>query len=388
MIIKRTYFNIIEKNIINLDENEEEVIKKIKKYINDCNDFNDQNNSIRCIWYFIKGNNKNKKEINLLELIKNEFKNKIPIIIIYSQATIKSDFDKAYQDFTEKGFIIIPVLSERIELFGGLFLEPHGLDNLLRKTLEICKKSFKDEMFENILNYILKMNIQFLENINQERIINNFFQIIDDFISNYNNFLDKKDFIEFITHIFLKNILDLIFDININSNYFKYVKDFINKNYEKLIEYNNYIVNQLKPILRYKAILLLNEQVKIEKLYNKNILIKNKRDLNEIEKSIKDEIFLNLIRKYYIAFIIKDGYFYLSGLLIDNLNKSIYKYVMEDKKKEFIYYLEKNNFEFFQKMKEIYAGGEDSGFGDLNSNNLPPAKNLLTFNPNIIKIIK
>ena len=383
---KQPYFNIIEKNIINLNENEE-VLNKIRKFIHKQNNFNDQNNSIRCIWYFIKGNNQDLKEIKLLELIKNQFKNNIPIIIIYSQATNKSDFDKAYKEFNEKGFIIIPVLSERIELFGGLVLEPHGLDNLLRETLEACKKSFKDEIFENILDYTLKMNIECLEIINKERIKNNYYQIKDDIISNYNNFLDKKGVIQFIVDIFLKNIQKYFFEININAEDFKYVIDFINNNYDKLIEYYNMnISNILNPILKDKAIELLNEQVKLEKIYNMNMLIKNKRDLNEFEKSIEltaKNIFLNYIQLNYIAFLIKASYFFLSELIIDNLNKRNYKYVIEDKKKEFIYSLEQNNLEFFKKMKEIYLGeesGDNSGFYDLYPNNLPPAKNLLDRN--------
>ena len=205
--LQKSYFNIIEK-ISFLDENKEvvNIFNNIIDYLSKTNNFNDQNNSIWCIWYFITGTYFDQKEIDLLKILKNYYKDTIPIIIIYTQAINISDYNKVLHVYEENGLNLIPVLAEKVELFSGSFLEAHGIYNLLRETLDTCKTSFKN-IIHDILNYII-LNIKYdFSNINRNYEKNNFHQIIDDFKLNYKNVLKRESFIEFITNILFKKII-------------------------------------------------------------------------------------------------------------------------------------------------------------------------------------
>ena len=116
--------NIIEENQINFDNEEiQYILKKTKDHTNKKNIINDQNDSIRCLWYLITGNNSDKKEIEIIKELKNNYKNKIPIIIIYTKASNKFEYDIVLKEYKENGLDLISILAEKIELFGGQYLK-------------------------------------------------------------------------------------------------------------------------------------------------------------------------------------------------------------------------------------------------------------------------
>ena len=158
---------------------------------------------------------------------------------------------------------MIPILAEKIELFGGQYLEEHGIDNLLNVTLDSCKISFKDNLDEALTNIILNIIDDFSIK-NKEFKEQNLTQLLDDFISNYKN----ENFIEFITNVLLKNLYKSINQENINNEDNIFVQQFLNKPFKELIEYtNNDIINymNIKSLIKEKTIELLNEQVQLEK---------------------------------------------------------------------------------------------------------------------------
>ena len=368
--IEKSYLNIIEENKINFDNEEiQYILKKIKDYINKKNIINDQNDSIRCLWYLITGNNSDKKEIEIIKELKNNYKNKIPIIIIYTKASNKSEYDKVLKEYKENGLDLIPILAEKIELFGGQYLEEHGIDNLLNVTLDSCKISFKDNLDEALTNIILNIIDDFSIK-NKEFKEQNLTQLLDDFISNYKN----ENFIEFITNVLLKNLYKSINQENINNEDNIFVQQFLNKHFKELIEYtNNDIINymNIKSLIKEKTIELLNEQVQLEKKYNTNMLVENKRDLDEFEISIESglkENFIYLAQRYYISFIIENIYPNLVDSLIKMLNNSINEYIYEKKEKELRYLLEEKYSEFQNEIKNIFLSKNED---------LPPAKKVV-----------
>ena len=368
--IEKSYLNIIEENKINFDTEEiQNILKKIKDYINKKNIINDQNDSIRCLWYLITGNNSDKKEIEIIKELKNNYKNKIPIIIIYTKASNKSEYDKVLKEYKENGLDLIPILAEKIELFGGQYLEEHGIDNLLNVTLDSCKISFKDNLDEALTNIILNIIDDFSIK-NKEFKEQNLTQLLDDFISNYKN----ENFIEFITNVLLKNLYKSINQENINNEDNIFVQQFLNKHFKELIEYtNNDIINymNIKSLIKEKTIELLNEQVQLEKKYNTNMLVENKRDLDEFEISIESglkENFIYLAQRYYISFIIENIYPNLVDSLIKMLNNSIKEYIYEKKEKELRYLLEEKYSEFQNEIKNIFLSKNED---------LPPAKKVV-----------
>ena len=368
--IEKSYLNIIEENQINFDNEEiQNILKKIKDYINKKNIINDQNDSIRCLWYLITGNNSDKKEIEIIKELKNNYKNKIPIIIIYTKASNKSEYDKVLKEYKENGLDLIPILAEKIELFGGQYLEEHGIDNLLNVTLDSCKISFKDNLDETLTNIILNIIDDFLIKYKELK-EQNLTQLLDDFISNYKN----ENFIEFITNVLLKNLYKSINQENINNEDNIFVQQFLNKHFKELIEYtNNDIINymNIKSLIKEKTIELLNEQVQLEKKYNTNMLVENKRDLDEFEISIESglkENFIYLAQRYYISFIIENIYPNLVDSLIKMLNNSINEYIYEKKEKELRYLLEEKYSEFQNEIKNIFLSKNED---------LPPAKKVV-----------
>ena len=368
--IEKSYLNIIEENKINFDNEEiQYILKKIKDYINKKNIINDQNDSIRCLWYLITGNNSDKKEIEIIKELKNNYKNKIPIIIIYTKASNKFEYDIVLKEYKENGLDLISILAEKIELFGGQYLEEHGIDNLLNVTLDSCKISFKDNLDEALTNIILNIIDDFSIK-NKEFKEQNLTQLLDDFISNYKN----ENFIGFITNILLKNLYKFINQENIHNEDNIFVQQFLNKHFKELIEYtNNDIINymNIKSLIKEKTIELLNEQVQLEKKYNTNMLIENKRDLDEFETSIESglkENFIYLAQRYYISFIIENIYSSLIDSLIKMLNNSINEYINEKKEKELRYLLEEKYSEFQNEIKNIFLSKNED---------LPPAKKVV-----------
>ena len=96
-------------------------------------------------------------------------------------------------------------------------MEPFGLDNLVKQTLDSCKKALKGDMRtvmtnkieKHILNLLLLKNKYISNYIYEESILN--------FISNYKILKKDDDFINYIIDLFEYNIKYFI-DKNMNIN--------------------------------------------------------------------------------------------------------------------------------------------------------------------------
>ena len=317
------------------------IMKDAQNYIKAQLSTNDINNFVHCIWYCITGDRFEQAEIDLLNALKHTYPdNKIPIIIVYTQATDENminDMKKYIKEINinEK---FIKVLAERKKLIDKNYLEAFGLDELLNETFKKCKLAIKGDMHSVMTNNISQhiKNILTEENSSIKKYITE--QVILFFIKDYKNVKNDDEFKKYIIDIYESNI-KYFFNIdnsdnssnnsdseNIikNSYLINHCNDFIN--YYK-IQANN-IIN---PNLKEFSIKFIDFQVIKEKENEININFKNKRCLNDFVNSSSNFLnnnFYYLIQKYYIKNVILLYLNKLSKSFEDNSNEII-KYLLE-----------------------------------------------------------
>jgi predicted GTPase len=333
---KIPYLRLIDTRGIELNVNygAEAIKNDATNYIRDQLNTNDINNFVSCIWYCITGNRFQQVEIDLLNALRSSYgDNTIPIIVVYTQAVDKKAITEMEQYIKDKNInaTFITVLADRKELVNNYYVESYGLDILLKETLIKCKKAIKGDMrsvmVNNISNYIkdllIKENSYIREYINEITILN--------FINKKYTILNEANFEEYIINIYGNNI----------KYFFGKEKENINKQSfncfqnSELIknDYNNYksfCVQRTKEIIgddkEKLSIELLDLQAKTEKEKNNNILIKNKRALDDFIKTTSqflEDNFYCLAQKLYISFIIKNIANNLSISFENHLNNLI-----------------------------------------------------------------
>ena len=141
-------------------------------------------------------------EIDLL----NSLRNKIPIIIVYTQATDDEAFSemaKYIKDKRIEGYYI-KILADRKKLTNGNFLEPFGLDELIRETLKKYGKALQGDMRSVMSNNISQEIEKILQKENSENpsyIKENAVNFVDGY-----KFKNDNDFLIYIIKIFGYNI--------------------------------------------------------------------------------------------------------------------------------------------------------------------------------------
>ena len=309
---KVPFLRLVDTRGIELNYNfgAKEVQKQAQNYINNQLKTDNTNDFIQCIWYCITGTRMEKVEIELLNSLRKVYgNNQIPIIIIYTQATDDTIVNEMKQYIKNKQIEanFIKVLAERKKLVNNNYLEPFGLDNLVKQTLDSCKKALKGDMRtvmtnkieKHILNLLLLKNKYISNYIYEESILN--------FISNYKILKKDDDFINYIIDLFEYNIKYFI-DKNMNINSKQYFKntEFLNIRVKKYFDSVKEKVNEIiNPKIKDFSINFLDYQVKIQIQQNKNIKIENKRCLNDFIKTTTN--FLN------------DNYYFLAQLYFINL---------------------------------------------------------------------
>ena len=134
---------------------------------------NDYNENIQCIYYCISGSHLYEEEIEVIKMLKNNNES-IPVIIVYTMGinkTLNEMMEKFIKSKLKFNLPFINVLSKRCELIGSKFIDSYGLNDLLKITLDECKKSvnlnilniIKEKIYENVCVKILELtkNIKF-----------------------------------------------------------------------------------------------------------------------------------------------------------------------------------------------------------------------------------
>ena len=155
------FLKLIDTRGIELNKNygADEVKKEASRFIEERKETNDPNKFVQCIWYCITGNRFEEVEQNLLTSLRTTYgESKIPIILIYTQATDKTAIDEM-KEYIKKINIevnFIEVLAKRKELVQNQgALEPFGIDELIKETLKKCKNV---SLFAHAPKLLIKLN--------------------------------------------------------------------------------------------------------------------------------------------------------------------------------------------------------------------------------------
>ena len=329
---------------------------------------NNINNFVHCIWYCITGNRFEKAEIDLLKALRGSYgENKIPIIIVYTQATDENTISEMSRHIKSSNIEekFIKILAERKKLTNGSFLDSFGLSELLKETLNKCRKALKGEMRTVMVDNISKHIRNILDEQNshiKKYIIEN---TILDFIKEYKIKTDDE-FIDYILKMYGNNIKYFL-DKNINekniiliknSKFFtfdlKEFTDFYKKETLSIVE------NDLNKI----AYNLLDLQAKTEIELGNNIDIKNRRSHQTfIDSSLLffNDNFYYLSQAYFIYYIFKEDI--LCDFFLKELNNIINKLMNESEVKNNISKCFLKKFKAFENSIKNYS----SSFKNINT---------------------
>ena len=344
------FLKLIDTRGIELNKNygADEVKREASKFIEERKETNDPNKFVQCIWYCITGNRFEEVEQNLLTSLRTTYgESKIPIILIYTQATDKTAIDEM-KEYIKKINIevnFIEVLAKRKELVQNQgALEPFGIDELIKETLKKCKKALNGEMFSVITESISKKIIEMLEkqNFSDKDYITRMMKL--SFINNFGACANKETFLHFIIHLLGFNI-KIFFEkkeLKVNENCTEIFLNsdlFINFIYLMINEYENIADNLIEPMLDIKAREFIDLQVDVQRKCQKEISFKNQRKINDFKISIKDFLIDNyhlIAQKLIINYIFRNIFGKITNEFVNQFNFLTRKILQRDKNKELI----------------------------------------------------
>jgi len=271
-------------NIIQFKE-EKNFFEEIWEYIkgNEKKDKKDFNDSYHCIWFCVNGDRINEDEKNALRKLKNN-NQKIPIIVVFTYALISSDIksmeNQIKQEFPDLQFI--DVLARNIP-----GINQYGLDDLLNLTINTIKSMEENDIFKAVINEYKLKESELTQNIISEIKVDIINKLLEEFMSNFTNFLNENDFEKYIFSLIEKLITAFSFKKEISQKTKLILQKGNTKNYIQ-----SYIVlcqkltkNFMNDILQDKSL----EYLDMELLY----------------KFCKDN-FDFVAQKYFIYRLIKD----------------------------------------------------------------------------------
>ena len=366
---------------LNVKYGADAIKKDAENFIQNQMSSNNINNFVHCFWYCITGNRFEKAEIELLTALRGSYgENKIPIIIVYTQATDDNTIEEMAHHIKESHIDgeFIKVLAEKKKLTNGNYLNSFGLSELLSETLKKCKKALKGEMrtvmVDNIAKYI-QNNLQ-LQNTHVKKYINE--KTILDFIKEYKVKTDDE-FIDYIINIYGNNNKYFL-DNKLTAENFIKIKNskFFNSDIANYINfYKKEASSTVEKDLNNLAYKLLDIQAKKEIELGTNIENKNRRSHKTfIDSSL---LFLN-DNFYYLAQISFINYIFKKDILCktfyDMINTLINNLMNENDvknniSKSFLKKFQKfeNSIKNFSPSFKNINTSPDDGIEDLNNEN-------------------
>lgn len=364
---KRPGLRLIDSRGIEIgSHNITEVIRSVTKNIEDIAKIGDPDKFIHCIWYCIESNSsrvEKEEEDAIIELKDIYEEKKLPIIFVLTKSYNQEEYNKMIQYLNSLGINeIVPVLAKKYTITINnqhMEIKPQNLKELIKLSFDKCKnsgfpsfkKSLKEKIFDNILNYFKEsnnkmnnslQNFNVVNNDNQQQILNNIAFYLNQIISEY---IGKQ-----------------------NSNE---INKLINQNINNFIEnlYNNEQIIQL--INYYKS----DFQNKYEQ--NKGMVMKNFNiTMNEAKSSLNNNI-LKTIENMVITRILR----ILSNKIFYDFNNSIMNYILEEikiRKKNkmninipnyLISEIQKNSDNIYKNLGNMTDYGDEEVNNSLNINN-------------------
>ena len=288
---------------------------------------------IQCIWYCVSNNGIDPQEIEIIKGL-NKGQEVLPLIVVYTNSKNQELVNKMENEIKNNfpNIPFIPTLAKPIENIIGSF----GLDALLKKTFQVCRKAVKGDIFNTIKNKISKK----IKNIFTERNRKIKNEVNREMISNFTNNYKSVKFVSNQFSNYINQLLEIIFvgyleipskgKRQLKAKSINYLKnsDSISKPIENYINfYKNNTKEFINPVLNEKAINYLDKQAKKEKYeFKRNMNIENKNNKESFIKII--ETFLNsnfyfISQKYIIYHLITDVRESLSEKVESEFNKLV-----------------------------------------------------------------
>ena len=296
----------ILKDTYNYIQNQEKLVENDDNY----------NNYIQCLWYCLKDNNIEQKEIEVIKSLKKNLQS-LPLIIVSPNSFDKQKVNKMKKEISDNlGDIpFIPVLGKDIKER----IKSYGRDDLLNKTLEICQNAVKGNVFNKIKSKINEQLINTFNDINKDIKININKKILNKFIQEFNEVLNDDKLLEFIFELLEINYIEYMKNNNKeekkhlsseNKNELYNSKKISNFIKDYIAYYKSITKEIVEPILEDKGLEYLDIQVKKEiKEFKHSINVEYKNDKKGFRKII--QTFLNnnfyyISQKYIIYRLITD----------------------------------------------------------------------------------
>ena len=319
------------------------------------NDFNDY---VNCIWYCVADNYIDDKEIEIIKNLRIE-KPFVPLIVVYSYAILQQGFNtvqsRVLKEFPDA--IIIPVLAKKADSYNSF-----GLDNLLEKTIEVCKKVLiKGKIYLTMRKQLSNFIEEHFKTEHDLLKIKSINHVTNNFVNKFTKVLNKEDLFNYIYSLF-ENLLieylkidDLSEETEKNQTFQNSLKDIANlKVYlEKFI--NHYqaktkeLVDQIKD---KKALEFIDKQVYFEKKKIQTINKINKCNIDDFVKIIEDFLnynFYYVSQKYIIYRIITEPCEEICDNIEFNVNNLV-KNLLNRKSSDFLQKIYTKKFEDYEKL--------------------------------------
>ena len=259
----------------------DELSKAINEFINKKLESGDPDQFVHCIWYCITGTRLEEIEMKTLKELSNIYKSSsIPIILVFTQAAIKSHYEKM-ENFINKnynyGYDFIPVLAEKISIDSEYEKKSFGINELKEKSVIRAKEAVKISCYENYVNQtkreikeqgenIKKELKSFISNTANKKIKNmgegkNNEEICDDLKNLLLNLISHSIYkgtriyisieSESLIDKFIKNIIGDEFSQSFNKRYNNYIEETKNQLFEdrEIRDYKNIDGNEKRIII-------------------------------------------------------------------------------------------------------------------------------------------
>ena len=307
------------------DSNPELIGTKIVNYISNLQKMN-YKNFIHCIWYCITETKFEVPEIAVLKKLKTSYNddNVLPVIVVYTKTESHDIANKMETHIKNRNIntIFIKTLAKSFEMKNGKIKEAFGREELLQKTLQKCTSSLQSELINLMINNISEeIKNEILEEYNKkiQKIKEN---IVDKFVSEYNQVKDDCELIDYIINIIIENLKELN-EGYVSNRCFNLLNEsvFINEVKNKVNSYKEKIKELIDSKIEKNAINFLDIQAKNE-INNGNMKIEHKKELKELKKTIEIYFKKNLYynsQRIMIAYILENIYF----AFFDDLNEKL-----------------------------------------------------------------
>ena len=249
-------------------------------------------------------------KIKVIEEIKKN-SDSIPVIVVFTMGINKNDIREMKNLIDTR--LNIPFINVLAEKMGQT--NSYGLNDLIKLTLDICKKSVNGNVYKSIREKIKEKIILNMKEINKNIKFNISNNILEK-ILNFDKVKKRNELYDFIYSLLEIEFIEYMDEQNENLELKEESKiilknsKLINDYVKEFIEfYEKQSKEIIKPILENDSLKFLDMQVKLEKKLFKSIEVENKNDRESFKKIINNFLnsnFYYISQKYLIYKLLSD----------------------------------------------------------------------------------